>query len=154
MKCELCDAVNEKHRLIMKDVYAFAIIAKEPQMSYHSLILPIRHVTKFSDLSPIESYHFLTMKEDITTRMYERIPGCSPIATLNGPNYITQGHVHFQVHPVDVGVRTVFARGLGIPEREIRKKINENPTIFEVAALLHAGIGKDILDQALKKRGW
>jgi diadenosine tetraphosphate (Ap4A) HIT family hydrolase len=122
MECRLCATVNEKYRHIMENENAIAIIILEPQIDYHSLVLPKRHVTKLVDLRPDESYDLHVLVEDLTQRM-DKVLGCAAIATLNGVKYRTQSHIHYQIFPIYEGLRTVISSHLNIAER---KKVSQD----------------------------
>lgn len=117
MYCGLCEAVKDDlYRIINRNEDSIALIIREPQIKYHSLVLPIRHITTFSDLSPEESHSLHTLVQTLTTRM-DKVLGSSAIATINGESHRTQPHIHYQVIPVHDGIRTIISGHLGIPER-------------------------------------
>jgi diadenosine tetraphosphate (Ap4A) HIT family hydrolase len=116
MECELCAAVDEEYRLIMQNENAFAIVAIDAQVDYHSLVLPKRHLTRLSELTPQESQDLNRILEDLTIKM-DGVLGCSSITVMNGIRYRTQAHLHYQVYPVYDGVKTIIGGYLGIPER-------------------------------------
>jgi diadenosine tetraphosphate (Ap4A) HIT family hydrolase/8-oxo-dGTP pyrophosphatase MutT (NUDIX family) len=112
--CGLCDAINEK-RLIMKNNLAFAVIIREPQVPYHTLVLPIRHVTSLRDLTPEESLALNLILDEVRTRM-EDVLGLDPLITLNCKRWATQEHLHYQVFPIKNGARTIMSSHLKLPE--------------------------------------
>jgi len=117
MGCELCVAVNEDYRIITQNESAFAIIAINPIIDYHSLVLPKGHVTEFSDLQPNESTDLHKLVENLTSRMDE-VLGSSAAAVINGSRYRTEAHIHYQLLPVYKGIRTIISAFLeGASER-------------------------------------
>lgn len=117
MGCGLCEAVNEEYRIIARDEYSVALIIREPQIECHSLVMSIRHITNWSDLSPEESYSLHNLVSTLTAKM-DKVLGCSSIAAINGVSYRTQSHIHYQVFPVYDGLRTIISGHLEIPEKK------------------------------------
>jgi len=115
MDCGLCNAVNEEYRIIAQDEYSVALIIREPQIECHSLVLPKRHITNWSDLSREESYSLHNLVNTLTANM-DKVLGCSAVAAINGMRHRTQSHIHYQVFPVYDGMRTIISRYLEIPE--------------------------------------
>lgn len=122
MDCGLCKAINEEYRIIVQDKYSVALIIREPQIECHSLVLPIKHITNWSDLSPEESYSLHNLVSTLTARMDEVLE-CSSVAAINGVSYRTQSHIHYQVLPVYDGLRTIISRHLQIPEKRTVTKV-------------------------------
>lgn len=124
INCGLCDAVKEEYRIISKNEHAIALAIKFPLMKYHALVLPIKHVTDFSTLSPEQSYSFLNLLGEFKNKMDEKL-SCSSIGILNGNKFITQEHLHFQLYPIKDGARTMIASYLSLPK-------NKNTSIIPV----------------------
>ncbi len=117
MDCSLCESVEkEAYRVIATSDYAVAMIIREPQVEGHSLVLPKRHVERFADLEPDESYALHDMVEALTSQMQE-VLGVPALTLINGAPYQTQPHIHYQVIPLDAGVRTVISAYGDMPER-------------------------------------
>jgi len=116
MQCALCEAIKQDYRKVAENEHAVAIIILEPQVPCHSLIIPKRHVTKLTDLSKEESFSLNQLITKITETM-DKVLKVSSIAAINGARYQTQPHLHYQILPVDVGLRTVIAKHFKIPER-------------------------------------
>ena len=119
MECELCDAYrSDQHRIIMDNEHAFAMVIREPILPYHSMVMPIRHVTELSRLTKEESYALHELIDALRLRMDGRIENCSAIALLNGSRHRTERHIHYQVIPVTHGGRTIVSRFYEISERQ------------------------------------
>ena len=125
MECELCDAYqNDGYRIVMSNQHAFAMVIREPILPYHSMVMPIRHVTELSQLTKEESYALHELIDALRLRMDGRIENCSSITLLNGSGHRTERHIHYQVIPVTDGGRTIVSRFYGIPEGQ-RPEISE-----------------------------
>jgi diadenosine tetraphosphate (Ap4A) HIT family hydrolase len=119
MTCSLCESLrSEAFRLIRRNEQVAAMIIREPQIPFHALVLPLRHVTQLAELDATESRSLHTLVEQLTRRMDE-VLGCATIAAINGARYRTQGHLHYQILPLDAGLRTLVASHLQVPERQI-----------------------------------
>jgi diadenosine tetraphosphate (Ap4A) HIT family hydrolase len=115
--CSLCASLrDEPYRLIRRNAHAAALVIREPQVPFHALVLPVRHITCCADLDGAESRALHGLLEDLTRRMDE-VLGCSALAALNGLVHRTEPHLHYQVLPVRHGLRTVMSAYLGVDER-------------------------------------
>ena len=117
MSCELCEAVNDRYRIVLEDKFSFAMIIREPQVELHSLVLPKRHVTSFSDLTPEESVSLHRMMSDLQKKI-EEVLGSQCTVMVNSPEYATQPHIHYQLIPANAGVRTFVSAVSHVPERK------------------------------------
>lgn len=117
MPCELCEAISDRFRLILEDELSFAIIIREPQVDLHSLVLPKRHVTSFSDLTEQESLSLHRMVSLLQGKIESALDKpCTIMA--NSPRYATQPHIHYQLVPAKAGIRTLVSAAEGVPERK------------------------------------
>lgn len=115
--CSLCLSIREEpDRLIRMNAHAVALVIREPQVPFHALVLPLRHVTCCADLEGEESRALHRLLEELTRRMDE-VLGCSALAALNGLTHRTEPHLHYQVVPIRHGLRTVISAYLGVDER-------------------------------------
>lgn len=126
MACQLCEAVNEKFRLIAENQHAFSIVIKEPLLEGHCLVLPKRHVTKLEDLTPEESKDLHQLASQIREKIEDVFDSGSLLA-LNGKKVATQAHIHYQVMPLpsNAGIRTLVSKTYNLPER---REANEEET--------------------------
>lgn len=116
MSCELCQAINDTFRIILEDRFSFAMIIREPQVELHSMVLPKRHITQFSDLTEEESLSLHRM----VSRLQKKIESTSKnpcTIMINSPTHSTQPHIHYQLIPANAGVRTFVSAVMQIPER-------------------------------------
>ncbi len=118
MPCELCEAISDRFRFILEDELSFAIIIREPQVDLHSLVLPKRHVTSFSDLTELESLSLHRMVSLLQGRIESTLDKpCTIMA--NSPRFATQPHIHYQLVPVKAGIRTFVSAAEHVPERRV-----------------------------------
>ena len=129
MSCELCDAINEDYRVVMKDEHSFAMIILHPQTELHCLVLPRRHVTKLSDLTPQEAHSTNQMIDALRDKI-DKVLDCSCITISNGRTGISQKHLHYHIIPLEnnIGFRDLFSKYKDVPiypesTWEERKKI-------------------------------
>ena len=116
--CGLCASLrNEPFRLINRNEHAAALIIREPLMPFHALVLPVRHVAHCTELTEHESKALHALLEELTRHMDTKL-GCAALAALNGARFRTQPHLHYQVLPVQAGLRTVVSAHLGVEERQ------------------------------------
>ena len=92
------------------------MIIREPQVELHSMVLPKRHVTSFSDLTEEESLslHRMISRLQKKIEVILKIP-CTIM--INSPTNMTQPHIHYQLIPAKAGVRTFVSAVMQIPER-------------------------------------
>ena len=115
MACELCKAVEDKYRIFLEDEHSFAIIVREPQLRFHSMVLPKRHVEFLSELTPKEAVSLNRMLEKASEKI-ESAAGCSVTIMLNRNENKTQPHLHYHISPTGEGVRTLVSALKKVPE--------------------------------------
>jgi diadenosine tetraphosphate (Ap4A) HIT family hydrolase len=96
MVCQLCDAIKEDFRVILKDSYAFSIVNIEPVKRFHFMVLPIRHVDSLDKLSGDElksMFGFLDKLE----RAIIRASGESPLIWMHRGKHPSQPHLHIHI---------------------------------------------------------
>ena len=132
--CGLCKALDEDYRLFMSSEHSFAVIIREPQVPFHSLVLPKRHITRLCDFTPEESRDFHCLLEKVMERM-DSVLGCSSVCALNGLKFRTQSHIHYQAFPAKAGVRTIMSTHFNVPESSLASK----EELSEMADKLRSG---------------
>ena len=93
------------------------MIIKEPQIELHSMVLPKRHVTSFSDLTEEESLSLHRMVSRLQKKI-EFVFNIPCTIMINSPEHMTQPHIHYQLVPVKAGVRTFVSAVMHVPERK------------------------------------
>ena len=118
MDCVLCDVLkNEQDRIVYQDNLVFVVMNIEPLKPEHVIILPVRHAEECSDLTPEEASVFLKMI-DRTCQAVASVSGATPTCVINGHAHRTQPHLHAHVLPTSQGLRGLFAKAEGSPERK------------------------------------
>ncbi len=106
--CELCKALKDKYRIFLENNHAFAMIIREPQADFHSLVLPKRHVEFLDELDGEESKDLNNLLESVQKRI-EKVSGTPTFIFLNSKKFATQPHIHYQLVPLDMGIRNIVA---------------------------------------------
>lgn len=117
--CELCNAVNEKNRIIKQTKHSYCIICLDPLKLWHVMVLPKRHVTQtnMSDLSPEESHDLISLLDDMQ-EIIENLTDESAVILKNNWKHITQSHLHFHIFPSKWYLRNLIGNYENIPERQ------------------------------------
>lgn len=131
-ECELCNAINEKYRLIKRTKNCFCIVTKAPLKEGHIMILPIRHVETFSDLTPEEAKEIFVLMDEIGNIIKSKF-GEDIITHINKGKHSTQNHIHIHIVPSKGGLRELVSNLENIPLREDKseeemKKIKDKIT--------------------------
>jgi len=122
MECSICkDIIEQKFRIIKENKYAIAWITREPQIDYHCMVLPKRHITSLKELTPNESQALHKLIEEVTKKLDKKLD-CSSLAIINGQKYRTQPHLHYQIFPVKAGIRKIISSHLKVPEGQFLTK--------------------------------
>ena len=114
MDCELCDSIEDKYRIFMENDYAFAMIIREPQVEFHSLAIPKRHVEHLNELKPEESQGLNDLLDAVQKRI-EKVSKTPVFIFLNSKKFATQPHIHYQIVPLDIGIRDIISSAKGVP---------------------------------------
>ena len=117
--CELCNAVNEKNRIIKQTTHSYCIICLDPFKLWHIMVLPKRHVTQtnMSDLSPEESHDLISLLDEMQ-EVIENLTDESAVILKNNWKHITQSHLHFHIFPSKWYLRNLIGNYENIPERQ------------------------------------
>jgi diadenosine tetraphosphate (Ap4A) HIT family hydrolase len=117
MACPLCEAINDKYRLIYEDELVFCIITKCPLKKGHIMILPKQHIEKLSKLSEGESKRLFELIEKMK-EIIEEVYNESAIVHINSGAHSTQKHIHIHILPSKGGLRPLISKFENLPERE------------------------------------
>lgn len=121
MKCELCQSLNEEFRLVKKSKYVFSIICLYPLKQGHLMILPIRHVTEYSDLTKEESKEMMQMIDDMSELLTKKTDE-DPIVFINRGEHSSEGHLHMHILPSEKNLRGIFVASEGVEEKVVLSK--------------------------------
>ena len=119
MECSLCQAVNEKYRLIKETQYSYAVICKWPLKNGHIIVMPKKHVTQLEiDLLPDEELRdFMKLVQEMENLLNEKFEeNC--ITFKNSGKHSTQAHLHYHLLPSKGALRDLFSEYEQIPKRE------------------------------------
>ena len=105
--CELCESIKEKHRLIEKNDFCFAIINLEPLKKGHIMVLPKRHIEKLSELSEQESKAIFDMIDNLKNRLNKKYSE-DVIIFINTGKHSSESHLHLHVLPSKGNIRNFF----------------------------------------------
>lgn len=131
MHCELCQArEQERWRLIFENELVFVLVNQEPIKPGHVIILPVRHVSQLSELTPAESQMFLQTL-DKCMAMVTVVYGEAPMCIVNGPQFRSQPlHLHAHVLPSKHAIRGLYTAAEGT-EFRVRANVNELTAMTE-----------------------
>ena len=115
MFCELCD--NLDFRRLKVTEHSVVTICKWPLKHGHLMVLPKRHCTKLSELSPEEAKDFLDTVE-FTKEKLKELYDEPPLVIQNSGKHSSEIHFHFHVLPSKGPMRRLFSEYEGIPYRE------------------------------------
>ncbi|MGV8163036.1 MAG: HIT family protein [Candidatus Nanoarchaeia archaeon] len=118
MVCEMCNALNEKYRLVKESEFSFCIINREPLKQGHVMVLPKRHVAKLDDLEPNEAKDLLDLCSRLKDKLKEKYNE-DPLIMLNTGKHSSQEHIHFHIWPSKGMLRELVSSFEGIPKRVI-----------------------------------
>ncbi len=139
MACVLCDALDEKYRVVLEDEHSFSIVNREPLIEGHLMVLPKRHVERLGDLTPDESMSISKMLGRLSDVLEHAFPEPNMIALNMGKN-TSQDHLHFHIMPSEIsgGFRGVYTAAMKRPFRvEADKK-----KLADTADFIRKHIGK------------
>lgn len=126
MKCNLCDALNEEWRLIKKTNNCFCTVAKYPLKEGHIIIIPIRHIENYSDLSEEEAREMFKFVDEMSDVIKSRF-GEEAIIHINKGKHGSEKHIHIHIVPSKGNLRQLISKfenipkKKDIPEKEIKK---------------------------------
>jgi len=121
MPCELCKIINEKYRIIEINDNAFCIVIKEPLNNGHVMVLPKRHVTDLSKLTPKESKDINKLIKSAEKKINKHFDN-DVVVFMNTKSHSSQKHLHFHVLPSKAGLREFIAKYENIPEKKEKSK--------------------------------
>lgn len=122
MKCELCQSINEEYRLIKKDKLVFCMFSLHPLKFGHIMILPIRHVVEYSDLTKEESQEMMQMIDEMRELLLKKTDE-NPVVFINRGVHSTEKHVHMHILPSKTNLRGMFVASEGVAEKvEVSKE--------------------------------
>jgi diadenosine tetraphosphate (Ap4A) HIT family hydrolase len=115
--CALCKELENDALIMYKDDYCFGVVAKWPLKKGHILVVPLRHLSDVSQLSEKESkaiFQFIGNLQKALPKLYGR-----DVIVIQNPNHKrTEGHIHFHVLPSIGGIRDLFSKYEGVPNRK------------------------------------
>jgi len=99
--CVFCHIYREKDKVIMENDHAFAMYDGFPVTPGHTLIMPIRHVSSFFDLSDIERHAILDLIDDMKSVLDGRLApdGYNIGVNIGEAAGQTIGHCHVHLIP-------------------------------------------------------
>jgi ATP adenylyltransferase len=98
-KCPFCDTKQE-YRQLVKGEFTYVMYPKSPAIPYHLLIIPIRHVQLFDELSEqeiIEAHKYIKRFVDLGNRNVKDFVGYN-ILSNNGSTQVSQHVKHCHIH--------------------------------------------------------
>ena len=104
MACTLCDVrEQEQYRTIYDDGLLWVVFNNKPVHEMHVMILPVRHVENWKDLTTEESVAMLTLL-DRCMEFFEQQTGQGVNCVINSWKFRSQEHLHAHIIPNDDGV--------------------------------------------------
>jgi ATP adenylyltransferase len=131
--CPFCNGLEKQGTLIHKTKYSQVAINLHSLKKGHLMIMPLRHVEKYNDLTNEESKDMFDLIEQFS-KIIKKAYGEYPIVTINPIHGRSLPHVHIHLIPTKVNTRFYFSRSENIPERieltkeqiiEIKNQLNK-----------------------------
>jgi ATP adenylyltransferase len=132
--CPFCNGLEKQGTLIHKTKYSQVAINLHSLKKGHLMIMPLRHVEKYNDLTNEESKDMFDLIEQFS-KIIKKAYGEYPIVTINPIHGRSLPHVHIHLIPTKVNTRTYISVRDKVPEREeltkeqiieIKNQLNKN----------------------------
>ena len=117
MNCPLCNKLENQNTLLHKGKFSYVAINLHALKKGHLMILPIRHIEKFNELTKEEAkemFDFVEQFSEIIHKAYNEYP----IITINPINGRSEAHVHIHLIPTDKYTREYISKVDNVPEKE------------------------------------
>lgn len=121
MACPFCGDVDgrEEDRLVCGNDLVFCLVNFEPLKPGHVMVIPRRHITRVSELTPEESHamhYFVDRMVDAVEAAYPEEG--TPAIRVNHGAHKSQPHLHYHVLPSRGDLRDHFVAFEGVSHRE------------------------------------
>lgn len=116
MKCSLCTEVKRDGTTLFNGKYACVVINLHSLKKGHLMILPIRHVEKYNELTHEESKEMFELIERFSSIIHKAF-GDFPIVTINPINNRSESHIHLHLIPTKNYTREYVSKVDNVPER-------------------------------------
>jgi len=123
MACELCDE-QRGLRVVKESEHAFVIVSRNALKKGHVLIIPRRHVTTLSKLTPEELQDFFVLVDVLKEVIRKRYD--DPVMGFNVGTHCSEEHLHMQIFP-----SKKCLRGLNAEVEGLSMNPNHSPEDFE-----------------------
>lgn len=141
--CPFCDEMSLQNRLIKENEHARAFLTNIPIVPGHTLIIPKRHIVKFSELSQYESKSIFELMNDICHSLKITFDAKGFNFAWNEGKEAGQSVPHFHLHIVPRKVNDE-----GIYEYDPRKFLyrpgsrakSMEPELIEVSTLIKSNL--------------
>lgn len=117
MECELCRAIDEDYRLILKDEHSFAVIIRDLIKKLHFMVMPIRHVESLDRLTKEESKSIFTLLHKLECAIIKASDE-DPIIAMHRGTHSSQKHIHLHIMQSKVSIRKLMSDFENIPFRK------------------------------------
>jgi diadenosine tetraphosphate (Ap4A) HIT family hydrolase len=133
VNCPFCDDLKEQETLIHKTKYSQVAINLHSLKKGHLMVMPLRHVEKYNDLTQEEAKDIFDLIE-FFSEIIKKTYGDYPIITINPINGRSLPHLHIHLVPTKINTRSYISLTDKVPEREeltkdeiieIKNKINK-----------------------------
>lgn len=133
MNCPFCEGLGEQGTLVHKTKYSQVAINLHSLKKGHLMVMPLRHVEKYNDLTQEEAKDMFDLVE-IFSEIIKKTYGDYPIITINPINGRSLPHLHIHLVPTKINTRGYISVTDKVPEREeltkeeiieIKNKINK-----------------------------
>jgi diadenosine tetraphosphate (Ap4A) HIT family hydrolase len=103
MNCVLCSARdNEQFRTVYEDDLLWVVLNHKPIHEMHVMILPVRHIENWNELTSEESVAMMNMF-DRCMHFFEKESGNGVNCVINSWKFRTQEHLHAHIIPNEHG---------------------------------------------------
>ncbi len=109
--CGLCQASSEQDRIVKSQDYAFVLVPTYPLHDGHVMVLPKRHVVSLAEFTAPESKEIHELLRYCQEKLMDKFPDAPPILALQAGKHASQAHIHYQLFPSQVGIRSLYVLG-------------------------------------------
>ena len=117
MKCPFCNGLKEQETLIYETKHSYVAINLHSLKKGHLMIMPIRHVDKYNDLTLEEAKDMFDLIE-LFSEIIKKAYGDYPIVTINPIHGRSLPHLHIHLIPTKTNTRGYISFTDKVPEHD------------------------------------
>jgi ATP adenylyltransferase len=115
--CPFCNGLEKQGTLVHKTKHSQVAINLHSLKKGHLMIMPLRHVVKYDELTEEESKDMFDLIEQFS-EIIKNAYGDYPIVTINPIHGRSLPHIHIHLVPTKINTRGYISVTDKVPERE------------------------------------